>query len=269
MLVGDVDASIRYTLIQKTSTLLRVPGVYDFEHLLGRRMGEYFSMLRRDAPFTGLSDVYVPFPVLTPELRGRLLDVAAVRYVAVSPSFADAARHLDMPRIPVEDPTLQVYLNRRALPRARWVPRVDVVPDAAALLRRLADGDDDLSTVALVEDLPPSGFRGSDAATATTGRVTFVTDDPEHVVLDVAAPERGFLVLADQYDGGWRATIAGVRVPIQRANYLFRLVEVPAGSRRVEFRYRPESLLLGAVVSAAALGGAGFVLARRPRQRRA
>ena len=81
----------------------------------------------------------------------------------------------------------------------------------------------------------------------------FVRDDPEHAVIDVDAPARGFLVLADQYYPGWRATVNGADVAIHRANFMFRLVEVPAGTSRVEFLYRPRSVALGAVISAAAL----------------
>jgi len=38
--------------------------------------------------------------------------------------------------------------------------------------------------------------------------------------------------------------------PILRANVAFRAIEVPAGSHRVEFRYRPAAKRQGAVASA-------------------
>ena len=136
-----------------------------------------------------------------------------------------------------------------------------VVTDPDALLHRLADGDDDLRHVALVEDVPPSGFRGT-TEEARSGSVRFVIDDPEHIVLEVDAPVRGFVVLADQYYPGWSATVNERPVPITRANYLFRLVEVPAGVSSVEFRYRPRTLLLGGIVSAI-MAAALLVAARR------
>jgi len=60
----------------------------------------------------------------------------------------------------------------------------------------------------------------------------------EHATLE-SARGRGFLVLSDQYFPGWFASVNGRSAPIQRANYAFRLVEVPAGQSTVEFWYSP------------------------------
>jgi len=135
------------------------------------------------------------------------------------------------------------------------------VPDPAALLHRLAYGDDDLAAVALVEEPMPSGFTGAGGA-AGASSARFVTDDPEHLVVDVEAPAAGFLVLADQYYPGWRATVNGAPAAIHRANYIFRLIEVPAGASRVELRFRPTSVAVGAAVSVAAVAIAALLLWR-------
>ena len=111
----------------------------------------------------------------------------------------------------------------------------------------------------------PSGFAG-ETGDHGAAAVDFVTDDPERVVLRVQAPARGFLVLTDQYFSGWQATVGGTPVQIVRANYAFRLVEIPAGPSTVEFRYVPQSVRLGAVVSALTLVGALATLVRRRRR---
>jgi hypothetical protein len=131
------------------------------------------------------------------------------------------------------------------------VPRVEVVADPEALLDRLADAGDDLRQVALVEAPPASGDLGS-ANPPGAASVRFTRNDPEDVVLEVDAPGRGFLVLSDQYFPGWSATVNTGSVPIQRANYVFRLVEVPAGRSTVEFRYSPRSLWFGVRVALSA-----------------
>src|SRR5262249_36841683 len=146
------------------------------------------------------------------------------------------------------DGDVRLYENVAALARARYVPRIDVVGDDLALLQRLASGADDLGKVALVERPLASGFTGVDGNTAR-GSAEFLWNDPEHLVLRVDAPARGFLLLADQDFPGWTATVNGARQPIARANYVFRLVEVPAGPSRVEFRYAPASQRLGALAS--------------------
>jgi len=117
-----------------------------------------------------------------------------------------------------------------------------------------------------VEEPLPSGFTGS-ADPPGPGTARFIASSPEHVVIDVDAPLRGFVVLADSYYPGWRATVNGTAVPIARANFMSRLVEVPPGKSRVEFRYRPTSLVLGAAVSVAVLGGLTVFLVFRRRGR--
>jgi uncharacterized membrane protein YfhO len=72
-------------------------------------------------------------------------------------------------------------------------------------------------------------------------------------------------VLSDQYFPGWRATVDGAPASIVRANYAFRLVEVPRGRSVVEFRYAPASVPIGAAVSGATLVGLAVLLRRTRR----
>ena len=212
-------------------------------------------MLRTGQQLRSLIDFYYPVSGPLPQTtRHRLLDLAATRYVVVDASTDTTGAFRDPPLVRIaEMRNVRVYENPTALPRARWVPEVKVEPDASGLLARLAWGRDDLRRVAFVETSPPSGFTGA-PADVQRASVTFVQNDPERVVLTVDAPQRGFLVLADQWFPGWRATVGGTSVPILRANYAFRLVEVPAGRSTIEFRYVPDALRLGALISVATAG---------------
>ena len=79
--------------------------------------------------------------------------------------------------------------------------------------------------------------------------------------------QRGFLLLADQYADGWRATVNGMPSEILRANFVFRAVEVPAGTSRVEFVYAPRSVAIGALVSTLTLLAVlGALALSRPRR---
>ena len=56
----------------------------------------------------------------------------------------------------------------------------------------------------------------------------------------------------------------GESVPILHANYLFRAVQVPAGSHLVQFAYRPPWFYLGVILSfLTLLGIGGFFLKLR------
>jgi Bacterial membrane protein YfhO len=257
-IASDLRSLNRFDLLQKTATILRVPDIHDYDALLGRRHVEYITMMWQGTTVNSVDDMFGKH-LVTGGFRQRLLDLAAVRYVVSPPSDPVVAWGLDLPAVPTGDPGLHAFRNDRALPRARYVPHIEVVPDPSVLLNRLAYGADDLAQVAFVESPMPSGFSGA-GTPPREGTARFARDDPEHVVIDVDAPAPGFLVLADQYYPGWRATVNGTAVPIHRANQMFRLVEVPAGTSRVEFRYRPSSVAVGAAISMATLAVLGIVL---------
>ena len=252
------------SLIRKTGSILRLPDIFDYDALVELRHAQFVVMMWHGAPINGTEDF--TSTTVRGGFRRRLLDLTAARVVAASPK-ADMST-LELPPLAGGDGGLRLFRNDSALPRARYVPRLKVIPDPSVLLNRLAYGDDDLATVAFVEETPSSGFTGEPRAPSTPAAVQFVQNDPEHLVIDVDAPQRGFLVLADEYYAGWRATVNGVRTPILRANYAFRVVEVPAGQSRVEFRYRPGSVAIGGALSLGTLGALTVILWSNGRERR-
>jgi uncharacterized membrane protein YfhO len=74
------------------------------------------------------------------------------------------------------------------------------------------------------------------------------------------------LVLTDAFLPGWEATLDGAPVAVLRANTAVRAVVVPAGEHRVEMRYRPRSLPVGAAL--ACIGAAALVAALAAARRR-
>ncbi len=257
-------------LLPKVPGHFGIPGVLDYEPQPTQRYAAYLFMMRTGRQMDSINQYYFPtLGFLAPGyFQRRLLDLAAARYLVADEQFDTTAEALSPPPKQISSAAgLRLYDNSLALPRAFYVPRIDVVPTAGALLQRLADGPDDLRQVALVEELPPSGFTGVPGNVAT-GTVEFLRDDPEHLVLRVRAPERGFLHLADQYAPGWTATVNGAPAPIVRGDYLFRLVEVPKGNSIVEFVYRPMSLLAGMVISTVTVMAVGALLWRWRRRAR-
>ena len=261
-----------FEMMPKSASLFEIRSIQDYEPQPSRRSAAYLVMLQTGAQLTSLNQYYYTGPAnFAYAGRRRLLDLAAARFVLIDARVAELADRFaavvpDFERREIADgSSVIMYENPQALPRARFVPTVAVVPDAANLLRRLAFGKDDLSAVALLEQPPPSGFRGEPGQPGA-GSAKIVVDEPERVVVRVTAPGRGFLHLADQFYPGWRATVNGAPAPILRANYLFRLVEVPAGESTVEFRYASRTVRVGVAITAATVFGlvvAAFALRRR------
>jgi hypothetical protein len=64
---------------------------------------------------------------------------------------------------------------------------------------------------------------------------------PDRVEVETDSASGGLLVLHDPFYPGWYATVDGTRVPIERAEMLFRGVRVAAGKHRVLFSFAPFS----------------------------
>ena len=91
-------------------------------------------------------------------------------------------------------------------------------------------------------------------------------EDPDRLVLEARLDRDGMVVVADTWYPGWQATVDGIPTSIYPADELFRAVRVPAGTHRIEMRYRPRSLRLGLALCAVALGACAlFLLGTRRR----
>lgn len=256
----------KFWLMPKSASLFGFRGIHDYEPAPDRRWAAYQVMLLSGHPMLSLNTFY--FTAATGLPSAPLLNLAAGRYLLIDGSLETATQAAAVYRGRYRNRTVALFENRDALPRAFYVPRIEVLPSSDHVLRRLAAGKDQPTHVAFVEEMPPSGFSGSATPPDAMSAVDFVTDDPEHLVLRVHAPQRGFLHLADQYYPGWNATVNGAPTPILRGNFLFRLVEVPAGDSVVEFRFAPMSVRLGAVVSLlSVLAVITLAFVTRPRHR--
>jgi hypothetical protein len=136
-------------------------------------------------------------------------------------------------------PEVWVYRLKDPSPRLTFVRRVqvadaDATTGAGALLA--APSPD---RVLIDDDTPP---QRSYAAALAAGSARIVSWRPDRIEIEVSSLLGGVLALHDTWYPGWIAEVDGVRAPILRADVLFRGVEVPAGERRVVFRYAPFSL---------------------------
>jgi uncharacterized membrane protein YfhO len=75
------------------------------------------------------------------------------------------------------------------------------------------------------------------------------------------------LVLADNWYPGWQATLDGKPIDIVRADAAIRGVALPAGSHRIEMRYRPARLGWATALTLAAGCLAGWLAVRALRQK--
>jgi len=90
---------------------------------------------------------------------------------------------------------------------------------------------------------------------------------PDHLIYEYSSPNDALAVFSEiWYDKGWKAYVDGKEVPIIRANYVLRALQLPGGNHQVEFKFEPRSYHLGETISLIAsiilVLGAAFVVWR-------
>jgi len=248
-----------------------VRGVYifgDYDALENRRVSRYISYLNagKVAP---LRMIQRPQPVPGKSAL-KLLNLVGVKHVVVATSedrslssaweklAADGAGSEALALKPVfEDAGATIYENRNAIPRAYFVPDVQLVTNEEEMLRTLASPEFDARRYALIEDrllLESHSESGAETHTAEQQGFVRVEQYGSHEVrLHVEAPTAGFVVLTDLFYPGWRAEVDGTDAEIHRANYLFRMVRVGKGEHEVRFVYSGGTFYKGLVLSVCAV----------------
>jgi Bacterial membrane protein YfhO len=189
------------------------------------------------------------------------LDLLGVRWFVTAGLPPDQIRVMEANgfRIVQRDAWFLLW-QRPAPPRARMVHDVDVVPDPAARLARLAAGYP-LGTRALVER-PLPGL----ARPARPAEVLITRRDQTRVRVSVRTGGDGLLVLADPWYPQWRVEVDGRPAELLRVDHALRGVRVPAGDHQVVFTYQDRALQAGLAVTGIALAGlAGLWWWRRRR----
>ena len=250
---------------------LMAPGLRDlhfYTHYDGRSAQPIAAMLGAELGARTAAKGYLVLSLPDAVLAHPLLDLLGVRYVLTT----DPLQHAGPPVGPaLAGPRGAFFVHERpqALPRAFAVPTLRVLPDDAAVVAALADPALRPRAAALVTaaDAPGRGSPPSDVALARDGAdgtpdapaaapprvVRFALDTPTTIELDVAAGSEPWLVLADTFLPGWRATVDGAPVPIGRCNHAQRLVPLPPGACRVRFVYTAPGLVPGIAAAGLAL----------------
>jgi hypothetical protein len=158
---------------------------------------------------------------------------------------------------------LRIWENPKALPRAWWVGRYVLADDPAGALERLKEGSVDPAGTAVLAAPVPGLTPGAGPAPEVGGQPPRTIEQTANRRLyEVDAPAPGLLVISETLAPGWRASLDGQPVALYPADGSFQAVAVPAGRHRVELRYLPVSVVLGAgisLVSVALLVGVALV----------
>jgi hypothetical protein len=221
----------------------------------------------------------------------RLWFLAGVKNVAIPESGLDQMRqdpgisaNIDHANGYTLEPTASPDLPSHALvgmkdylAKATLVPSFESFPTDKALLARLKDPKWSPRQTVLLDHaspiLPPSVV-----TTRVSDDVDLETYTPTEIEIKVSSSNGGFLLINDQYDPDWQVQVDGRAVPLLRADYILRAVQVPTGNSTVTMRYVAHYHLAGLSLPAVAVNNfsdvtmlaawliAGFALRRRKPQ---
>lgn len=82
--------------------------------------------------------------------------------------------------------------------------------------------------------------------------MTLTSYRPDHLTYQINVAQDELVVFSEVWygpDKGWKAFIDGNPVDHIRANYILRALKVPAGDHVVEFKFEPQAVATGKVLS--------------------
>jgi len=128
---------------------------------------------------------------------------------------------------------------------AYLVGAVDLAP-LAEIRSQLLDPYANLSATAYVEHRTPAMAQLGEPGAAGT---VVSADLLESGKIVVDARRNGLLVLSQDWEAGWHATVDGRSAPVLRVNGLVIGLTVPRGHHVVRIAFQPPRLHLGAVIT--------------------
>jgi hypothetical protein len=131
---------------------------------------------------------------------------------------------------------IRLYENLTAMPRAYFVADYAIARDPQDALAQIQQPDFQRHTRVVLEHAPrfPAGGISSEA------KVKLIERHSDEIKIHYQSPRPGMIVVTDTFYPGWKAFVDGKRAQIDRANYLFRGVTVPAGEHTLVMRYYPQ-----------------------------
>ena len=150
-------------------------------------------------------------------------------------------------KIIYNDGKYSIYEYTDSYPRAFLASSYTVITEKSDIIQTLFDQRFDSRETLVLEEKPdfePAKGEGS---------AQIVSYKPTNVTIRTSSGAPKLLFLSDVYDPGWYALVDGTKTSINRADYDFRAVAVPAGEHIIEFKYFPSKLTFALLLSGSTL----------------
>lgn len=128
------------------------------------------------------------------------------------------------------------------------VDKVTVVKDNAEEMQAISSFDP--SKEAFVHQEFKGKLKGNTMGATANSNIKLTSYHPDKMVYEYSAPHDVFAVFSEvYYDKGWKAYVDGEEVPIIRADYILRALQLPGGNHKIEFVFDPQSMKISNIIS--------------------
>ena len=142
----------------------------------------------------------------------------------------------------------QIKRRSTASGNAWFVNRVTFVKDNAQEMQAISSFDP--KKEAFVHEEFKNTLNATRLGAPDNASIKLVSYHPDTLVYESTSPNDAFAVFSEvYYDKGWKAYIDDQEVPIIRANYILRALQVPGGNHTIKFVFAPESMRISETIS--------------------
>lgn len=174
---------------------------------------------------------------LLENIQPKFLDALNVKYFL---SVSDK-KQLGYPEV-FRDGHTRILENPNVLERAYFVPKTITTPDKSKIFQTISlPGFDPRNTAIVLTD--------DSLLASSSGKITNLKNFDGRVILDTISDHGGFLVLATNFDPGWKVKINNLSNKTYQVNGSLMGIAVPKGEANIEFYYLPDEYLFGLKVS--------------------
>jgi LPXTG-motif cell wall-anchored protein len=141
----------------------------------------------------------------------------------------------------------QALENPNANGNAWFVSKVKFVKSGDEEMKALdkLETKEEVVINSLVNDIKENSFEKDSTAT-----INLVSYKPNHLKYVSNNSKNGFGVFSEMYyEKGWIATIDGKEAKIYNVNYVLRGLQIPAGKHTIEFKFEPQVVKTGSMIS--------------------
>lgn len=204
----------------------------------------------------------------------RILDLFAVNYLIVRAAAAPESIpgfKRTVSNVPTSSGVTATLFEREPqVPYARFIPAAATQPSLDQTVTAVLSPSFPVDRLVLLDSVGGALTPANPLPEAVKDPITIDEWVPGrmHVRLATAAPSAGYVLVSENWDTGWRATVDGRPVPVRRGDGTLITVPVSAGAQSIQLSYESAGYDRGRVIAIVSLLIVAIAMLAPPRLRK-